>query len=62
MYSTVTANETRQLRCDYCIKFQLFEGAQDVFSRFTAMCWHATTTQPLQITPALQEACLWALP
>jgi len=22
---------------------------------------HVTTPQPLQITPALQEACLWAL-
>jgi len=25
-----------QLRCDYCIKFQLFEGAQDI--RWTAVC------------------------
>jgi len=27
-----------KLWCDYCIKFQLFEGAQDVFSRLTAVC------------------------
>jgi hypothetical protein len=28
-----------KLQCDYSIKFQLFEGAQDVFSRLTAVCW-----------------------
>ena len=27
-----------KLRCDYFIKFQLFKGAQDVFSRLTAVC------------------------
>ena len=27
-----------ELRCDYCIKFQLFEGAQDVVARLTAVC------------------------
>ena len=26
-----------KLRCDCCIKFQLFEGDQDVFSKFTAV-------------------------
>jgi len=26
------------LRCNYCIKFQLFEDAQNVFSRLTAVC------------------------
>jgi len=25
-------------RCDYCTKFQLFKGAQDVFARLTAVC------------------------
>jgi len=27
-----------KLWCDYCIEFQLFEGAQDVFIRLTAVC------------------------
>jgi len=27
-----------KLQCDYCIKFQLFKGAQDIFSRLTAVC------------------------
>jgi hypothetical protein len=27
-----------KLQCDYYIKFQLFEGAQDVFSRLMAVC------------------------
>jgi len=27
-----------KLRCDFCIKFQLFEGAQDVFIRLMAVC------------------------
>jgi hypothetical protein len=27
-----------ELQCDYYIKFQLFEVAQDVFSRLTAVC------------------------
>jgi len=27
-----------KLRCDYCIKFQLFEGAQDVVTRLAAVC------------------------
>jgi len=27
-----------KLQCDCCIKFQLFKGAQDVFSRLTAIC------------------------
>jgi len=28
-----------KLQCDCCIKFQLFEGAQDVFSSVTAVCY-----------------------
>ena len=28
-----------KLWCDYCIKFQLFEGAQEVFIRLTAVCY-----------------------
>jgi hypothetical protein len=27
-----------KLRCDHCIKFHLFEDAQDVYSRLTAVC------------------------
>jgi len=27
-----------KLQCDYCIKFQLFEGAQHVYSRLKAVC------------------------
>jgi len=49
-----------KLWCDYCIKFQLFKSAQDIVTRLTAVL-HVTTPQPLQSTPALQEACLWAL-
>jgi len=48
------------LRCDCCMKFQLFEGAQDVFSSLTVVL-HVTTPQPLQSTPALQEASIWGL-
>ena len=28
-----------KLWCDNCIKFQLFEGAQNIFIRLTAVCW-----------------------
>jgi len=27
-----------KLWCDYCINFQLFEGAQDIVIRLTAVC------------------------
>jgi len=34
-----------KLRCDYCIKFQLFEGAQDVVTiwRLYVPCYYPTT-------------------
>jgi len=50
-----------KLRCDYCIKFQLFEGDQEVSSRLMALCCMLLTYTLLQITAALQEACRWAL-
>jgi len=50
-----------KLRCDYCIKLQLFEFAQEVFSRFTAVCCMLIQHNPYRFTPALQEARLWAL-
>jgi hypothetical protein len=50
-----------KLHCDYCIKFQLFEGAQDVIGRFDGCVLHAANLKPTQITPALQEVHLWAL-
>jgi len=39
-----------KLQCDYCIKFQLFEGAQDVFSRLMAVCCMLLTTTPTDYT------------
>ena len=33
-----------KLQCDYCIKFQLFEGAQDVVTRLMAVCRMYPTT------------------
>jgi hypothetical protein len=50
-----------KLRYDNSIKFQLFEGAQDVFSKLMAVCCMLTTPQFLQITPSVQEARLWTL-
>jgi len=35
-----------KLRCDYCIKFQLFKGAQDVFSILMALCCMLLPTTP----------------
>ena len=32
-----------KLWCDCCIKFQLFEGAQDAFARLTVACYYPTT-------------------
>jgi len=39
-YEVFYSDSTTDLKpqCDCCIKFQLFEGAQDVFSRLTAVC------------------------
>jgi hypothetical protein len=38
-----------RLRCDYCIKFQLFEGAQDVFSGLTAVCCMLLHKKPYRL-------------
>jgi len=38
-----------KLQCDYCIKFQLFEGAQDVFSRLTAVCYILLPHNPYRL-------------
>jgi len=35
-----------KLQCDYCIKFQLFEGAQGVFSRLMAVCCMLLSQNP----------------
>jgi hypothetical protein len=43
-----------KLRCDYCITFPQFEGAQEVLSRLMVVL-HVTTPQHLQSTPALHE-------
>jgi hypothetical protein len=48
-----------QLGRDSSIKFHPFKGAQDVVTRLDGCTLRFTTPQPLQITPALQEACLW---
>ena len=37
------------LRYDYCIKFQLFEGAQDVFSRLMAVCYMLLPHNPYRV-------------
>ncbi len=33
----------------YCIKFQLYEGAQNVFSRFTAVCFMLLPHNPYRV-------------
>jgi hypothetical protein len=38
-----------KLLCDYCIKFQLFEDAQDVFSRLTAVCCMSLPHNPYRL-------------
>ena len=38
-----------KLRCDYCIKFQLFDGAQDVFSILTAVCCMLVQHKPYRL-------------
>ena len=38
-----------KLRCDYCIKFHLFEGAQDVFNRLTAVCCMLLPHNPYRV-------------
>jgi hypothetical protein len=39
-----------KLRCDCCIKFHLFEGAQDVFSRLTAVCFMLLPNNPYRVS------------
>jgi hypothetical protein len=46
--STVTVKHLK-LRCDYCIKFHLFEGTQDVFSRLTVVCWMLLPHNPYRL-------------
>jgi hypothetical protein len=50
-----------KLECDHCVKFQLFEDAHDICKETDSCVLHDTAQQPLQSTPALQEASLWAL-
>ena len=50
-----------QLRCDCCIKIPAIRGYPSRRYYIDGCMLHVTTPQPLQITPALQEACLWAL-
>jgi len=50
-----------KLRCEYCIKFWLFEGAQDDLSRLTAVYCILLQHNPYRFTPAQQQAHLWAL-
>jgi hypothetical protein len=38
-----------KLWCDYCIKFQLFEGAQDFFSSLTAVCFILLPHNPYRL-------------
>ena len=38
-----------KVRCDYCIKFQVFEGAQDVFSRLTVVCCTLVPNNPYRV-------------
>jgi len=48
-------------RCDCCIKIPAIQGCSRC-CYYTDNCMlQVTTPQPLQITLALQEACLWAL-
>jgi hypothetical protein len=39
-----------KLWCYYCIKFQLFEGAQDVFNRLTAVCCMSLPHNPYRLS------------
>jgi hypothetical protein len=38
-----------KLRCDYCTKFQLFKGTQDVFSRLTPVCCRLLPHNPYRL-------------
>jgi hypothetical protein len=51
----------QKLRCDSCIKIPAIWGCPRHCYYIDGRMLHVTTPQPLQITPALQEACLWAL-
>jgi hypothetical protein len=50
-----------KLQCDCCIKIPAIPGCPRHCYYTDGRMLHVTTPQPLQITPALQEACLWAL-
>jgi len=38
-----------KVRCDCCIKFQLFESAEDVFSRLMAVCCMLVPNNPYRV-------------
>ena len=50
-----------KLWCDSCIKLPGIRGCPRRCCYIDGYKLHVTTPQPLEITPALQEACLWAL-
>jgi hypothetical protein len=50
-----------KLRCEYCIKFQLFEGAQDIFGGLTAVCCMLLPHNPHRLPQHSIEARLRAL-
>jgi len=50
-----------KLRCDCCIKFQLFEGAQDIVKRLTAVCCMLLTQNP-QPSCSCKHRFLWISP
>ena len=50
-----------KLRCDCCIKIPAIRGCPTRCYWIDGCVLRVTTPQPLQITPALQEACVWAL-
>jgi len=48
-----------KLHCDYCIKFQLFEGAQDVFRRLTAVCCMLLPHDPYKLPQYYKRHICW---
>jgi hypothetical protein len=50
-----------KLRCDSPVKIPAIRGCPRRRYYIDDCMLHVTTPQPLQITPALQEACLWVL-
>jgi hypothetical protein len=50
-----------QLQCNYCIKLQLFVGAQNVVSRLTAVYCMLLQNNPYIVPQHYKEQCLWGL-